>query len=39
MENKNIVICVCGGIAIYKVVDLVSKLKKRGRKCSSCLNR
>ncbi len=30
MENKNIVICVCGGIAIYKVVDLVSKLKKEG---------
>ena len=30
MEGKNIVICACGGIAIYKVVDLVSKLKKEG---------
>lgn len=30
LENKNIVLCVCGGIAIYKVVDLVSKLKKEG---------
>jgi len=28
LSNKNIVICVCGGIAIYKVVDVVSRLKK-----------
>jgi phosphopantothenoylcysteine decarboxylase/phosphopantothenate--cysteine ligase len=27
--NKNIVVCVCGGIAAYKVVDVVSKLKKQ----------
>ncbi|MBZ9616713.1 flavoprotein [Clostridium estertheticum] len=30
LNNKNIVICVCGGIAAYKVVDVVSKLKKQG---------
>ena len=28
INNKNIVVCVCGGIAAYKVVDVVSKLKK-----------
>jgi len=28
LENKKIVVCVCGGIAAYKVVDVVSKLKK-----------
>ena len=30
LENKKIVLCVCGGIAAYKVVDVVSKLKKHG---------
>ncbi|MBZ9687343.1 hypothetical protein G9F72_013505 [Clostridium estertheticum] len=29
LTNKNIVVCVCGGIAVYKVVDVVSKLKKQ----------
>lgn len=29
LNNKNIVVCVCGGIAAYKVVELVSKLKKQ----------
>lgn len=29
LKDKNIVVCVCGGIAAYKVVDLVSKLKKQ----------
>lgn len=29
LSNKNIVVCVCGGIAAYKVVDVVSKLKKQ----------
>jgi phosphopantothenoylcysteine decarboxylase / phosphopantothenate---cysteine ligase len=29
LSNKNIVVCVCGGIAVYKVVDVVSKLKKQ----------
>ena len=29
LNNKNIVVCVCGGIATYKVVELVSKLKKQ----------
>lgn len=29
LTNKNIVVCVCGGIAAYKVVDVVSKLKKQ----------
>lgn len=28
LENKKIVVCVCGGIAIYKVVDVVSRLVK-----------
>jgi len=28
LSDKNIVVCVCGGIAIYKVVDVVSRLKK-----------
>ncbi len=27
---KNIVVAVCGGIAVYKTVDLVSRLKKKG---------
>jgi len=30
LKNKNILVCVCGGIAIYKVVDVVSRLKKEG---------
>ncbi len=30
LEGKKIVLGVSGGIAIYKVVDLVSKLRKRG---------
>lgn len=30
LNSKNIVICVCGGIATYKIVDVVSKLKKQG---------
>jgi phosphopantothenoylcysteine decarboxylase/phosphopantothenate--cysteine ligase len=29
LNNKNIVVCVCGGIAAYKVVEVVSKLKKQ----------
>lgn len=29
LNNKNIVVCVCGGIAAYKIVELVSKLKKQ----------
>lgn len=28
MKDKNIVVCVCGGIAAYKIVDLVSRMKK-----------
>jgi phosphopantothenoylcysteine decarboxylase/phosphopantothenate--cysteine ligase len=30
LNNKNIVVGVCGGIAAYKVVDLVSRLRKLG---------
>lgn len=30
LENKNILLGVTGGIAIYKAVDLVSKLRKKG---------
>ncbi len=30
LNNKNIVVCVTGGIAVYKVVDMVSRLKKAG---------
>ena len=30
LKNKNIVVGVCGGIAAYKVCDLVSKLKGKG---------
>lgn len=30
LSNKNIVVCVCGGIAVYKVVEVVSRLKKQG---------
>jgi len=29
-NNKNIVICVCGGIAIYKVLDLIVELRELG---------
>ena len=29
LSQKNVVVCVCGGIAIYKVVDVVSRLKKQ----------
>lgn len=29
LTNKNIAVCVTGGIAIYKVVDVVSRLKKQ----------
>jgi phosphopantothenoylcysteine decarboxylase / phosphopantothenate---cysteine ligase len=28
LSNKNIVVCVCGGIAAYKIVEVVSSLKK-----------
>lgn len=30
MAEKNVVICVCGGIAAYKMVEVVSRLKKIG---------
>lgn len=30
LKGKSVVVGVCGGIAAYKVVDVVSKLKKRG---------
>ena len=30
LENKNILLGVCGGIAAYKVVDVASRLKKLG---------
>lgn len=30
MKNKKILIGVTGGIAVYKVVDLISRLKKQG---------
>lgn len=30
LKNKTVVIGVCGGIAVYKACDLVSKLKKTG---------
>ncbi|MCM1990694.1 bifunctional phosphopantothenoylcysteine decarboxylase/phosphopantothenate--cysteine ligase CoaBC [Oceanirhabdus seepicola] len=30
LKDKNIVVCVTGGIAAYKVVNLVSMLKKQG---------
>ena len=30
LENKNILLGVCGGIAAYKIADLASRLKKRG---------
>ncbi|MDM8534945.1 bifunctional phosphopantothenoylcysteine decarboxylase/phosphopantothenate--cysteine ligase CoaBC [Clostridiaceae bacterium HSG29] len=30
LKGKNIVLCVTGGIAVYKAVDVVSKLKKLG---------
>ncbi len=30
LKGKHIVLCVTGGIAVYKAVDLVSKLKKLG---------
>lgn len=28
LKGKNIVICVCGGIAAYKVVEVASRFKK-----------
>lgn len=30
LKGKNVVVGVCGGIAVYKVVDVVSRLKKLG---------
>jgi len=30
LENKKIILGICGGIAAYKTVELVSQLKKRG---------
>ncbi|MDP4091857.1 MAG: bifunctional phosphopantothenoylcysteine decarboxylase/phosphopantothenate--cysteine ligase CoaBC [Bacillota bacterium] len=30
LKGKNVVVGVCGGIAAYKVVDVVSRLKKQG---------
>lgn len=30
LTNKNILIAVCGGIAVYKVVEVVSRLRKAG---------
>jgi phosphopantothenoylcysteine decarboxylase/phosphopantothenate--cysteine ligase len=29
LSGRNIVVCVCGGIAAYKIVDVVSRLKKQ----------
>lgn len=34
LKDKNIVLGVTGGIAVYKAVDLVSRLKKQGAKVS-----
>lgn len=34
LTNKNITVCVCGGIAVYKVVDVVSRLKKQNANIS-----
>lgn len=30
LTNKNILIAVCGGIAVYKIVEVVSRLRKAG---------
>lgn len=35
LKGKNILVGVTGGIAAYKAVDLVSKLKKKRCQCSS----
>lgn len=33
-KNKTVVIGVTGGIAVYKALDVISALKKKGHKCS-----
>ena len=30
LKGKNILLAVCGGIAVYKVVDVASRLRKLG---------
>lgn len=36
-QNKEIIVAVCGGIAAYKVADLVSKLVQAGAGVSVCM--
>lgn len=35
LKGKSVVVGVCGGIAAYKVVEVVSRLKKMERKLTS----
>ena len=38
LENKNIVLCVCGSISAYKSADLASKLIQEGAKVNVILS-
>lgn len=39
LKGKKIVLGVTGGIAVYKAVDLVSKLRKQGARSACCYDR
>ena len=39
LKGRQLIVCVCGGIAAYKVADVVSKLVQRGAGVSVCMTR
>lgn len=39
LKGREIIVCVCGGIAAYKVADLVSKLVQRGAGVTVCMTK
>lgn len=39
LQGREIIVCVCGGIAAYKVADVVSKLVQRGAGVTVCMTR
>src|SRR5213078_1297269 len=39
LKGREIIVAVCGGIAAYKVADVVSKLVQEGRGVTVCMTR
>lgn len=39
LKGREVIVCVCGGIAAYKVADIVSKLVQRGAGVTVCMTK